>query len=123
MECSKPVIARPTSSTTSPNTAEQDHPPSCARRAFPEKNSDSKTIEPNSAIEAAAITSWPKLLVMLPESLSTGKITPSEVATSTIATNSGDLTNPPAFSPRPTMIATTKETPKPTAVTAEDPRG
>ena len=68
---------------------------------LPEKNSDSRMIAPKSAIEAAAITSWPKLEPMLPESLSTGTITPSEVATSTIATNSGDLTKPPACRPKP----------------------
>ena len=53
---------------------------------------------------------------MLPESLSTGTITPSEVATSTIATNSGDLTNPPAFRPRPSTIAIANDTAKPSAV-------
>jgi hypothetical protein len=62
---------------------------------LPEKNSDSRMIAPKSAIEAAAITSWPKLELMLPESFKPGTITPSEVATSTMATNSGDLTNPP----------------------------
>src|SRR5262249_26711641 len=59
-------------------------------------------IEPKSAIEAAEIRSWPKLPLMSPESLSTGTITQSEVATSTIAANSGDLANPPAFRPRGT---------------------
>ena len=53
---------------------------------------------------------------MLPESLSTGTITPSEVATSTIATNSGDLTKPPACRARPNTIAITNETTKPSAV-------
>lgn len=63
---------------------------------LPEKNSESRMIEPKSAIEAAAMTSSPRLESMLPESFSTGKTTPSEVATSTIATNSGDFTKPPA---------------------------
>jgi hypothetical protein len=83
---------------------------------LPEKNSASRTIGPNSAIDPAAIMSWPKLVTRLPESLSTGKITPSEVATSTIATNSGDFTNPPASRPRPRTIAITNETPKPITV-------
>jgi hypothetical protein len=36
---------------------------------LPEKNSDSRMIAPKSAIEAAAITSWPKLLLIFPRVL------------------------------------------------------
>jgi hypothetical protein len=42
---------------------------------LPEKNSESRIIEPKSAIEAAAMTSSPRLESMLPESFSTGKTT------------------------------------------------
>ena len=116
IERSKPAIARPTSTTTAPNKPSRISVPAVLLDPLPEKNSDSRMIAPKSAIEAAAITSWPKLEEMLPESLSTGTITPSEVATSTIATNSGDLTKPPACRPRPTTIAITNETTKPSAV-------
>src|SRR5215472_848888 len=54
---------------------------------------------------------------MLCESFSTGKTTPSEVATSTIATNSGDFTKPPARRLIPIRIATTNDTANPSAVT------
>ena len=80
---------------------EKDQRSGRAGRALPREEQRQQDDDPNSATDAAAITSWPKLLVILPESLSTGKITPSEVATSTIATNSGDSTNPPALSPSP----------------------
>jgi hypothetical protein len=82
----------------------------------PEKNSDSRMIAPKSAIEAAAITSWPKSDPMLSESLSTGTITPSEVDTSTIAMKSGDLTKPPASSARPARLAIANDATNPRAV-------
>src|SRR6516225_8171189 len=53
---------------------------------------------------------------MVRESFSTGKTTPSEVAASTIATNSGDFTNPPARRAIPVRIAMAKDTAKPSAV-------
>src|SRR5215467_5645854 len=54
---------------------------------------------------------------MLWESFSTGKTTPSEVATSTIATNSGDFTKPPARRLAPIRIAMRNDTANPSAVT------
>ncbi len=67
----------------------------------PEKNSVNRMIAPKSAIEAAAITSCPKLELTLPESFSTGTITPSEVEARTIAMNSGESTSPPAWNASP----------------------
>jgi hypothetical protein len=78
-----------------------------------EKNSGSKMIEPNSAIEAATITSWPKLLPISPESVSTGTIAPGELATNTIATNGADWTNSPALRPSPSAVAIANDTAKP----------
>jgi hypothetical protein len=83
---------------------------------LPEKNSESRMIEPKSAIEAAAMTSSPRLELMLPESFSTGKITPSAVATRTTAMNSGDFTKPPDRRPIPIRIAMANDTTNPSAV-------
>ena len=58
---------------------------------------------------------------MLPESFSTGTITPSEVATRTIATNSGDLTKPPAFRPSPRTIAIANDMREPDRGQLQDP--
>ena len=66
----------------------------------PEKNRVSRMIAPKSAIEPAAMASWPKVDEISPASLSTGMITPSEVAQSTTATNSGVSTSPAARSHR-----------------------
>ena len=76
----------------------------------PEKNSDSRMIAPKSAIEPAARTSWPNLLPLSPASLSTGMITPSEVAQRTIATSSGVSTRPAPSRPRATTTAIANET-------------
>jgi hypothetical protein len=54
---------------------------------------------------------------MFPESLRTGAMTPRDVATRTIATNGGDLTNPPARSPNPRTMAIANEAANPSAVT------
>src|SRR5689334_2551237 len=79
IECSTPTIASPTRRTTSAKIVNRISVPAVLLEPLPEKNTDSKMIAPKSAIEAAAITSWPKLEPMLPESLSTGTITPREV--------------------------------------------
>ena len=66
-------------------------------------------IAPKSAIEPAARTSWPKRVVACPVSLSTGMITPSEVAQRMIATSSGVSTSPPALSASETATAIANE--------------
>ena len=121
IECSTPAIARPTSATTSPKTASRISVPAVLVDPLPEKNTESRMIAPKSAIDAAAITSWPKFELMLPESFSTGTITPSEVATSTIATNSGDFTKPPACKPIPSTIAITNDTREPERSKLQNP--
>ena len=68
----------------------------------PVKKSESRMIAPKSAIEPAAITSWPSVEPLSPASLSTGISTPSEVATSAIATSSGASTSPPPSGRPPT---------------------
>ena len=55
-------------------------------------------IAPKSAIVPAATTSWPNGVAISPASLSTGMITPSDVAERITATSSGVCTSPPAFS-------------------------
>ena len=80
-----------------------------------EKSSDSSTIVATSAIEAAAITSWPKSDFARPASLSTGITTPSEVADRAIATNTGSPTRPAASSPSPTSSAIANESAKPSS--------
>ena len=57
-----------------------------------EKNIDSTTIEPNSAIEHAATTNVPARVSRTPASLSTGHTMPSDVDDRMIATNSGSIT-------------------------------
>ena len=73
-------------------------------------------IAPKSAIEAVATTSRPKLELMLFESSRTSTITPSEVATRTIETDSVDFTNPPAFRPTPMTIAMANERATPSEI-------
>ena len=62
----------------------------------PAKNSDSRMIAAKSAIEPAAMTSWPSADSILPVSLSTGISTPSDVEPSAMATSSGVSTRPVA---------------------------
>ncbi len=81
----------------------------------PEKNTDSRMIAPKSAMEPAATTSWPKVDEISPASLSTGMITPSEVADRMIATSKGVSINPAAFRPSDTAIAIPNETTNPMA--------
>ena len=54
-------------------------------------------IAPKSAIVAAPMISWPKVVEISPASFSTGIRTPSEVAQRMIATSRGVSTRPPAF--------------------------
>ena len=63
-----------------------------------ENRSESRITAPKSAIEEAAITSWPKVEEICPESFSTGTSTPSEVALSSTARNTGCFTTPAPFS-------------------------
>ncbi len=58
-----------------------------------EKNSDSRTTVVKSAIEAAAITSWPNGVPVWPASLSTATTIPNDVAARMIATSSGASTS------------------------------
>jgi len=51
------AIAAPTSTTTSAKMPSRISLPAVLVELLPEKNSDSRMIEPNSAIEAAAMTS------------------------------------------------------------------
>ena len=87
-ECSTPAMSSATS------TATTNSPPS--RMTFDavepdsrEKKSESRITVAKSAIVPAAMTSWPKVEPISSASLSTGTSTPSEVADSTMATNSG----------------------------------
>ena len=82
----------------------------------PEKNRVSRMIAPKSAIEAAETISWPNVDEISPASLSTGTITPSDVAQRMIATSSGVCTRPAVLSPNPTTTATPNESAKPSAV-------
>ena len=82
----------------------------------PEKNSDSRMIAPKSAIDAAAMISWPKVEAISPASLSTGTSTPSDVAHRMIATSSGVSTSPPALSSSDTATAIANDSAKPAAV-------
>ena len=67
-------------------------------------------IAPKSAIDPAASTSWPNRVESWSASLSTGMITPSEVAQRTIAISSGVWTKPAPLSPSATTTASAKET-------------
>ena len=116
MDLSTPAIATPTRATTSPNTPTRISVPVVLLEPLPEKNSDSRMIAPNSATEADASTSWPKRELVTFASFRTGKITLTDEAASTIATNSGDETNPPAFRPRPMVIAIANESANPIVV-------
>jgi len=78
-----------------------------------EKNSESRMTVAKSAIVPAAITSWPNVEPISPASLRTGTSTPSEVAESTIAMNSGCEARPPAFSSSPTTMAIASDSAKP----------
>ena len=80
-----------------------------------EKKSESRITVAKSAIVPAAMTSCPKVEPISSESLSSGTSTPSEVADSTMATNSGWEARPPAFSSSPTTIASTRETANPSS--------
>ena len=60
----------------------------------PEKKIVSRMIAPKSAIDAAAMISWPNVEAISPASLSTGTSTPSDVAHRMIATSSGVSTRP-----------------------------
>ena len=88
LECSRPGKREADQDGDDEEAAEQDQ-----LRAVPdasrEKKSDSRMTVAKSAIVAPAITSWPNVEPTSPASLSTGMTTPSEVAESTIATNSG----------------------------------
>ena len=64
----------------------------------PVNRTDSRMIAPKSAIVPAATTSWPNGVAISPASLSTGMITPSDVAERITATSSGVCTRPPASS-------------------------
>ena len=66
-------------------------------------------IAPKSATEPAATTSCPKVEEISPASLSTGTITPSDVAHRMIATSSGVSMSPPARSSSATATAMAKE--------------
>ena len=57
--------------------------------AFPEKNSDSRTTVPKSAIVALPRTSWPNSLSLCPASFRIGTTDPGAVAAKTIPTNRG----------------------------------
>ena len=116
MDLWTPAIATPTRATTSPNTPTRISVPVVLLEPSPEKNSDSRMIAPNSATEADASTSWPKRELVTFASFRTGKITLTDEAASTIATNSGDLTNPPTFRPRPIVIAIANESTNPIVV-------
>ena len=70
-----------------------------------------------SATDAAAMTSWPKVLSLRPASLSTGMTTPSEVAERTIARKSASSTTPVTESSTPMASAIANETTKPPAAT------
>ncbi len=73
----------------------------------------SRSTEAKSAIEAAAITSWPKRVEISPESWSTGTITPSEVDARMIAISKGASAIPASFSTRPATTASPSETANP----------
>ncbi len=74
------------------------------------KKSDSRITAAKSAIEAAAMTSWPNIVERLSESLSTGMRTPSDVELSTTAMNTGERTKPAASRAKPAVSATAKDT-------------
>jgi hypothetical protein len=74
-------------------------------------------IAPKSAIDPAATTSWPNRDAISPASLSTGMITPSDVAERITATSSGVSARPPAFSARPARTAIPKDRSQPPPAT------
>ena len=83
--------------------------PSC----WLEKNSDRSTNAPNSATDAAAITSWPKSVTVSPASLSGTMMTLSDVATTITAISTGDSDRPAAEASPPTPNPSTQEIAKP----------
>ena len=79
----------------------------------PENSRVSKSTEAKSAIDEAAMTSWPNREDDSPESWSTGTITPSEVEARMIAISSGSSAIPARSSTRPATTASPRETAKP----------
>ena len=69
--------------------------------------------EAKSAIDAAAMTSWPKRDETSPESCSTGTITPSEVEARMIAISSGSSAIPARSRTKPAASASASESAKP----------
>jgi hypothetical protein len=80
----RPMTTASTTNITSRNTVD-DVPDE-----LPEKNSDTRTIAPNSPTEHAASASCPNSLSVSPASRRTGTTSPSDVDARAIATNSGD---------------------------------
>ena len=80
-----------------------------------EKKSESRITVAKSAIVPLAMMSCPKVEPLSPASLRTGTSTPSDVADSTIATNSGCVDEAARLrAAGPTTIAIPSETTKPT---------
>ena len=105
-------------SATASSTATSAKPVSNNNRAgrpvdSSENNSDSRITAPKSAIDAAAMISWPVAPPSWPESLSTGTTSPSDVEHRMIAMSSGAEANPPAASSSATTTAIAKDTTKP----------
>jgi hypothetical protein len=90
--------------------------------AFWEKNSDTSTIDPNSATELAASTSWPNSVSVWPASRSTGTTRPSEVDTNAMATNNGASVSPNRSVPIPATSARANEAANATAIRPAPPR-
>jgi hypothetical protein len=103
-------VTAPSTTSRPINTSAEPAPPS------PEKKTDSRMIAPKSAIDAAPMISWPKVVEISPASFSTGTSTPSEVAQRMIATSSGVSISPPAFRISATPTAMTNETANATVV-------
>ncbi len=74
-----------------------------------ENSSVSSNTEAKSAIDAAAITSWPKRDLASPASWSTGTITPSEVEARMTAISSGESTIPAAYRAKAAPSASASE--------------
>ena len=111
-ECSAPITANSTAamaSTKKPIRSSLVPAPLDS----PEKRNDSSSTETKSAIEAAAITSWPKRVVDSPASWSTGTITPSEVEVRITASSSGSSPMPAKSSAKPAISASTSDAAKP----------
>jgi hypothetical protein len=85
-----------------------------AHEPFCEKKTESRITVANSAIEAAAITSWPKEVLSSSASFSTAATIPKEMAASMIATSVGASTRFTASKPSAVTSARPSEAAKAT---------